>query len=192
MDRYDCQFMDEPFPIGFQATKEWLLKLGDFFDCTEQAKQIIQKEEKTYRKEIERLKPALAGKRILLTTINSNMDWMIEAAQDIGMEFVWIGVLNYLRQTLQVTAHPERYRIEEEFDLNTIHAKIKEHHPDIILSNYTSTVQEGDYVVESMPMTPVVGFHSALHIIHKWADSLKISREGEWKDDKKLFEKYYA
>lgn len=192
-ERYGCQFLDGCFPVGFQASAKFVGKLGEYFHCQEAAQGIIGREEEAYHRQVEALKPSLAGKRILMTTINANMDWLMEAAAAIGMEFVWVGVLNYLHTELHITDHPECCgAIEETFDFSKIHEKIEELCPDIVLSNYTSTVKEGDYLRDSMPMTPVAGFHSALYIFGRWAKLLNVSAEGAWKDDKTLFEKYYS
>ncbi len=193
METYGCQFMDETFPVGFEASKKWLLKLGDFFSCKSRAEEIIRVQEQLYNQEIERLRPVLGGKRILLTTINANLDWFLETADAIGMEFVWIGVLNYLHTELNVTSHPKICQVvEEEVSWTRIHDKIQALQPDIVLSNYTSTVESGDYLIDSMPMTPVAGFQSAIHIFQRWIRLFNARREGEWRDDQALFEKYFA
>lgn len=197
MEKYGCQFMDETLPVGYAATARWLRKLGEYFDCSEAAEQTIAREEIIYRQEIRRLRPVLQGKRILMTTINANLDWLMETAHAVGMKFIWIGVLNYLRQDLHITNHPEYCdEITEEFDWNGIQEKINELKPDIVLSNYTSVAQEGDYLVESMPMVPVTGFQSALHIFRRWeklfARHTSTHKEEQWKNDQALFKKYFA
>lgn len=192
-DTYGCQFLAGCFPIGFQASVQFLESLGDYFHCEDKAREIIAREESHYQAHVERLRPALKGKRVLLTTINSNLDWLLEAADDVGMEFVWIGVLNYLHMELHITDNPHRWgTIEEISNLQRIQEKICELQPDIVLSNYTSAVDEGDYLRDTMPMAPAAGFCSALYIFDRWADLLRVHREGGWKDDEALFKKYYA
>ncbi len=195
-EKYGCRFYDGGFPIGFQATSRFLTQLGREFACEEKAKALIAKEEKTCRERIEALKPALSGKKVLLTTINSNLDWLIETARAIGMEFVWIGVLNYLHMELNITSHPEYHiPIEEDVSWEIIHKKIKEYHPDIVLSNYTSVVEDGSYLLDSMPMTSVAGFFSAFHVFERWERMLtrqSQKKEEGWKHDEAFFEKYYA
>ncbi len=194
MEKYGCRFLDGGFPVGFQASARFVRQLGIYFQCKKAAEQIINKEKEVYDSRIHALKPILSGKRILMTTVNINMDWLIEAAHTIGMEFSWIGVLNYLHTELNITDHPENCPVIEECtDFSRIEEKIYLLKPDIILSNYTSSIEEGNYLTDSMPMTPVAGFHSALHIFEKWAKLINLhGKKGGWKDDKSLFEKYYA
>ena len=109
------------------------------------------------------------------------------------MEFVWIGVLNYLRTPLCVTAEPDSgLLIEETLDWTVVSRKARELSPDIVLSNYTSVVEPGPYLVDAMPMMQPVGFQSGIRILERWADLLHAQREGGWVNDRELFRKYYA
>lgn len=192
IQQYGCQFMDEAFPIGFQSSRRWFFKLGEFFSCQDKVEKIIKQQEIIYQEEIEKLKPTLEGKRIMMTTINSNVDWILETADALGMKFVRIGVVNYLHQEVKITDYPERYPIDEDFDWKRMYEDVEELKPDIILSNYTSQVESGAYVIDATPMCPVVGFLSGIHMARRWAELFQIQREGEWRNDKALFEKYYA
>ncbi|MBQ4045949.1 MAG: nitrogen fixation protein NifH, partial [Lachnospiraceae bacterium] len=190
---YGCRFLDMPFPIGFEETAAWLRKIGDFFGCPERAEALISRHEDLYHARIRRLKESLQGKKLLLTTINTGLDWFLDAVSKTGMELVWVGVLNYLHTPMSVTAHPELYpMIEETFDWNMADRKIAETKPDIVLSNYTSVVEEGDYLIDAMPMLQAVGFESGLEILERWAKLMKENREGAWVNDRKYFEKYYS
>ncbi|MBQ4369886.1 MAG: nitrogen fixation protein NifH, partial [Oscillospiraceae bacterium] len=191
--RFGCRFFEGCLPVGFRATARFLEQIGEFFGCREAAAPIIEKEKALYKAEAARLAPRLRGKRILMTTINANLDWLIDAARAVGMEFVWIGVLNYLHRELSVTAFPERGALIEEIaDWPAVTAKIKELKPDIVLSNYTSAVPEGDYIMDNMPMGQLLGFRSGLELMDRWARLGENRREGDWTRDRELFEKYYS
>ena len=82
--------------------------------------------------------------------------------------------------------------IEETFDWNMTDRKIAETRPDIVLSNYTSIVEEGDYLIDAMPMLQAVGFESGLEILERWAKLLNENREGAWVNDRQYFPKYFA
>ncbi|MGI6005999.1 MAG: nitrogenase component 1 [Ruminococcus sp.] len=191
-ETYGCRFMEGAFPIGFQAAKNWLNSLGEYFSCQKQAGEIIERQEKIYRQEIEKLKPYLQGKRVFLMTINSNLDWILDAATAAGMKFLKICVFNYLGQEVKITDHPQRYDIDADFDWTKINETIRQLKPDLVLSNYTAQIKEGDYLTDAMPMSPVVGFHSGIHILRRWVELFQNRREGDWKNDRALFEKYYA
>ena len=192
ISRYHCTFLEGAFPVGYQATKDWLRRLGDLFDCREQAEQVIRAEEKRWLAEIEALKPALAGKRIFMTTINTNMDWLLETADRIGMEFVGIGVINYLHQEVKITDHPEQYPIMEDFDWTEMAEAIRTLHPDILLSNYASELAQEGCVVDSMPMVPEAGFDAGIRMARRWVKLMQRRGRGKWMDDRALFEKYYT
>ena len=192
-ERYGCRFLPAPFPVGFDHSATWVRQVGAAFDRQTTAEEIIEEQRESFRKEIAGLRPHLQGKTILLTTINVSLDWLIEAAQEAGMRFVWIGVLNYLRQSLWVTQDPAAQAVTEEImDFSQITDKIRQTHPSLILTNYTSYTAEGDYIQDAIPMAPVAGFRSALYVLRRWAKLFETRKEGEWKNDRELFEACYA
>lgn len=192
-ERFGCHFMEEPLPVGFNATVAWLRKIGAFFTCEQEVEELIARESEAYYLWVEQLRPVLAGKRVFLTTINANIDWLLDTMDDIGMELVYFGVANYMHQDLMVTNHSERYPdIVDNYDWALLPTKIAETKPDIVLSNYTSSATEGDFVVDVVPMIPVYGFDSALHVFSRWASLMETKKEGAWKDDRALFEKHFA
>ena len=194
-EKYGCVFADEPIPTGFDATARFLRSLGAFFGCGNEAEEIIREREESYMERIEALKPALSGKKLLLTTINANIDWLLSAAHAAGMRIVWLGVLNYLRTTLCVTDHPEYCdELVPDFTPDMVFAAIAEKKPDIVLTNYTTESDEGDYVREALPMAPEAGFDTALSVLERWKMRFENRnvKEGDWKNDRELFEKYFA
>ena len=190
---YSCRFHPGTLPIGFRATRDFLLSLGDFFGCRARAEALIAREEADYRREIEALRPLLQGKRVLMTTINANLDWLLDAAEDCGMEFVWIGVLNYLHRELHVTDRPERFfAIEEITGGEIVEQRIRERKPDMVLGNYTARLTGGDYLTDTLPMTQPIGFGSGLAVLRRWAQLNKNAREGAWQNDEAWFQTYFA
>ncbi len=191
--RYVCRFFDECLPVGFQATASFLERIGDFFGCRAAAEPVIGREKARFEAEAARLRPLLQGKTALMTTINANMDWLWDAANAVGMDFTWIGVLNYLRRELSVTDRPERRdRVEEITDRTLVARRIQERKPDVVLSNYTAALPEADYITDNMPMGQLVGFRAGLDTMDRWARLMQTRREGVWMRDEALFEKYYA
>lgn len=93
---------------------------------------------------------------------------------------------------MKITDHPEKYPIDEDFDWSRSQTLIRELHPDIVLSNYVTRTDAEDCLVDSMPMSPMVGFHSGIEVIARWGRLMQTKRKGEWMDDRSLFEKYYA
>ena len=190
---YGCRFFDECLPVGFRATAAFLERIGDFFGCREAAEPVIRREKERFDAEAARLRPLLEGKTAVMTTINANMDWLWDAAEAVGMDFTWIGVLNYLRQELRISDRPERRgRVEEIASASAVARRIGELKPDVVLSNYTAALPEADYITDNMPMGQLVGFRAGLDTMDRWARLMRSRREGVWTRDKALFEKYYA
>ena len=192
-ERYGCRFLDGALPVGFENTCDWVRRIGAFFDRQEAAQQIIEEERVRYLREIGELKKDLEGKTVLLTTINAGLDWLLEAAGRAGMRFVWIGVLNYLHQELCVTKSEEyRALIDDEYDWQKVRDKIRQLRPDLVLSNYTSVMEDGDYVQDAIPMMPEAGFQSALPVLRRWAKQFVSGKEGAWKNDRSYFDGYFS
>lgn len=51
---------------------------------------MISHEHAAHEEWVARLRPALAGKRVFLTTINVNTDWLLKTALEVGMEIVYL------------------------------------------------------------------------------------------------------
>ncbi|MCQ2501888.1 MAG: nitrogenase component 1, partial [Lachnospiraceae bacterium] len=187
---YGCSFAKSVFPIGIHATKHFLEEIGDFFNCRELVPDLIRQEEAVYWKEIEKLRPELEGKRLVITTINANIDYVLQAASDVGMEILQVGVINYLNTEVHVTETPEKYNINEKLDWEHLYDQAGDWKADFVISNYTPPVEDGDYVKDALPMMPLAGFASGIDVIRRWADLQKRKREGAWNNDRVYFEQY--
>ena len=191
-ERYGCRFFKHCLPVGFRETSRFLKDVGARVGCEEKAGPVIRAEQETYEAEIRELRPLLKGKKLLMTTINENMDWLLDTAADAGVEIVWVGVLNYLKTELCVTARPDSCPVEEIFSRQTAADRIAELRPDIVLSNYTFSEPSGEAVTDTIPMGRQVGFRSGIPVLRRWARLLGERRKGEWVRDRALFEKYYG
>ena len=192
-DEYGCKFFGHCLPVGYRATEEFLKDIAEYFGCSEKVGGVLEAEKKKFVSEIERLKPLLNGKKVVMTTINADVDWLLDTAEAAGVEFSWIGVLNYLRQELRVTSDPERMEKVHEFrSREEISNAIDELKPDMVITNYTETLKGKSYVTDSLPMTQKVGFYSGIDVLERWALLLENRREGDWTDDRVFFEKYFS
>ena len=192
-DNYGCRFFDSCLPLGSKATERFLRGIGAFFGREEEAERLISREKERLAEAIDALKPALSGKRVMLATANTNMDWLMDAAEQVDMQFVWVGVLNYLRQEITVTADERRASLVHELHSGDMVMKAAEQlAPDLIVSVYTSIVPEGTYLVDVLSMTQKAGFYSGLEVLTRWTQLLENGKEGEWINDRRFFEKHYA
>lgn len=190
---YGASFFEKQFPIGFKETSDWLLALGKRFDASDEAKTIISENEIIYQNRIKSVRPKLKGKKLMIITYNHELDWILNAALDCGMKIVKICVLNFSQDEGFRSSLPEIDGIEvvENYDKDERSSDIKRLKPDIILSNY-EPVSEQSCITDTIPMCPDNGFFTGLEMVERWSRLFSKSKEGEWLNDRKLFDKYYS
>lgn len=190
---YGASFFEKQFPIGFKETSDWLLALGKHFDASDEAKSIISENEIIYQNRIKSVRPKLEGKKLMIITYNHELDWILNAALDCGMKIVKICVLNFSQDEGFRSSLSEIDGIEvvENYDRDERSSDIKRLKPDIILSNY-EPVSEQSYITDTIPMCPDNGFFTGLEMVERWSRLFSKSKEGEWLNDRKLFDKYYS
>ena len=190
---YGVSFFEKQFPIGFKETSDWLLALGKHFDASDEAKSIISENEIIYQNRMKLVRPKLEGKKLMIITYNHELDWILNAALDCGMKIVKICVLNFSQDEGFRSSLPEIDGIEvvENYDRDERSSDIKRLKPDIILSNY-EPVSEQSCITDTIPMCPDNGFFTGLEMVERWSRLFSKSKEGEWLNDRKLFDKYYS
>ncbi|MBR0417361.1 MAG: AAA family ATPase [Firmicutes bacterium] len=192
-EEYGCVFFSRCLPVGYRATENFLKELGEFFGCEDRVAPVLEAERERYLAETEKYKEALKGKKVLMTTINTDIDWLWDTAEQAGAQFVWIGVLNYLRQQLRLTSDPSRKAVIHEIQTRSdILDAVEKYAPDIVITGYSDDMPKGAYVTDSLPMTQRVGFYSGIDVLDRWSLLLENRREGEWVNDREYFEKYFA
>ncbi len=189
-EEYDLRFAQSVFPVGVHAASEFLRELAAYFHCGELVEDLIRQEEERYKKEIDLLRPELEGKKVVITTINSNIDFVLKACEDAGMEILQVGVVNYLRQEVKVSDTPEIYPINDKLDWASLYDQAENLDADFVISNYTPTARDGSYVKDALPMMPLAGFGSGIAVIRRWAELQRRKREGAWNDDRVFFRQY--
>ena len=190
---YGASFFEKQFPIGFKETSDWLLALGKRFDASDEAKSIISENEFIYQNRIKSVRPKLEGKKLMIITYNHELDWILNAALDCGMKIVKICVLNFSQDEGFRSSLPEIDGIEvvENYDKDERSSDIKRLKPAIIPSNY-EPVSEQSCITDTIPMCPDNGFFTGLEMVERWSRLFSKSKEGEWLNDRKLFDKYYS
>ena len=189
---YGSKFFGQQFPIGFQETEDWLYGIAEFFGRRSVAEEIISQNKTRYEDEIAILRRKMGGKRLMILTYNHEIDWLLGAATDAGMEIVKIGVLNFSQDKGFRTRFDLTAIVEENYNADSRAADIAKYKPDILLTNYTSIVASEVELADTIPMTPDVGFFTGLNMVKRWAGILKMNLKGEWERDEQLFRKYYS
>lgn len=193
-ENYGSKFFDREFPVGYQNTCDWVRGVATAFDKKEIAEEIIEENRERYYSRIKELRPYLEGKKLMIITFNHELDWILGAALDCGMEIVKLCILNYSQDEGFRTSIPEvrKLNIVENYDREQRAHDIETLKPDIVLGNYTSDKLAHDVVLDTIPMCPDVGFFSGLDLVERWCSLVRSEKEGEWQNDRRLFEQYYA
>ena len=193
-ENYGARFFDKQFPVGYEETEAWVRGVAKYFGKEEAAEAIIKKNKDIYYRRIKELRPMLEGKKLFIVTYNNEIDWILRAALDCGMEIVKIGVLNFSQDEGFRTVIPEINDIcvVEDYDPEQRASDIRKLRPDVVLGYYSAEKFDHKAIFDTIPMCPDVGFFSGLSVVERWCRLVGSSNEGEWQNDRELFEKYYA
>ena len=189
---YGCNFFPEGFPVGFRETELWLEKVAAFFNRSEAVSGIIAARKAEYERQVERLHPQLSGRALMIVTYNKDVDWVLKAAYDVGIDVVMLGMLKYSQDSGFRTNLERELNVIQDYDGANMSADIARYKPDILLTNYASSIGNSVFVADTIPMCPDSGFFSGLNMITRWATLLKLNLKGEWSNDERLFEHYYS
>ena len=193
-NEYGSRFYEEQLPVGFEETSRWLLGVGAFFGKEEIARQIIDEQQAIYEERIAAVRPVLTGRRLMIITYNHQLDWILSAALDAGMEIVKLGIMNYsqdegFRSSLPQAADLD---VEDPYDPEQKLDDVRRLAPDILLTNYQSEMGGLSVTLDTIPMCPDVGFFSGLEMVERWTRIFDSGQEGDWCNDRYLLKKYYA
>lgn len=190
-EEYRCRFFDEQFPVGFDQTSSWLLEIGKFFDKKDVAEEIIEEFREMYEERIAAIRPILKGKKLMIITYNHNLDWILKAAIEAGIEIVKLGILDFSQDSEFTSSLDIDLPLELDYDRDHRLSDMKKYHPDIILTNYNTSLMVENSLNDTIPLCPDVGFFSGLRMVERWAKLIDMNLEGDWKNDEQLFNQYF-
>ncbi len=188
---YESKFFEDDFPVGFPKTCQWLEKLSTYFHVSEKIHDLIEEHRKIYERRMQRVIPTLTGRRLMIITFNRNLDWILQAALDAGMEIVKIGIMNFSQDSGFSSDLDMELPIEMDYDRVKREEDICQQHPDVVLTNYNTNVNVPGILEDTISMVPEVGFFSGLSVVERWAEMIGKNLEGAWKNDSELFDRYY-
>jgi nitrogenase molybdenum-iron protein alpha/beta subunit len=191
---FQAEFFDYPFPIGFRETCEWVRRIGEYFHrAPEETEAILSDYQKQYQEEINRIKPQLAGKRVMVITYNQDIDWILQTAIEIEMEISFVGIMNFSQDNLFKTNLQDRIgELHIAYENSSRQADLDRIRPDLLLTNYGSNGDEGALYRDTIPLSPTAGFFSGLLLAKRWGEIFKMNLQEGWRQDELLFRKYYA
>jgi len=181
IDRFGCLFLDRPFPIGFLETVEWLRAIGERVGAEERAERSVHAASLRYEEELRPLSDALSGKRAMIVSHNSRVDWVLDLLSDLGMVVVRVGLMSGPDDGL-----PIRHR---DIPVKYLYTKkdrtrdLLELRPDIVLSNYLPYSNEGTSHNEILPLCPDVGFWTGVEMAKRWTRIIKLPPLEGWRRD---------
>ncbi|KPU43344.1 nitrogenase iron protein 1 [Oxobacter pfennigii] len=191
-EEYRAEFLDMPFPVGFNESCLWVRKIGEYFH-KEDVDSIIAAYKIKYDEEINVIKPYMRGKKLMIATFNHNIDWILQTAIDLEMRIVFVGILNYSQENLFQTEYKDK--IEElhiQYNNENRPGDLKRIKPDILLTNYSSTNLDGDILADTIPLCPTAGFLSGVIMARRWSQLFRMNLKEGWKKDDILFRKYFS
>ena len=192
-DEYDAEFLDDPFPVGFDASVRWLRQVAACFDKRAQAEAIIARYQTYYAEAMAQMKPQLAGKRLMIVTYNHDIEWILKTASDLGMEIVLVGVLNFSQDNGFSTSFADAIgELVVDYDQSRRQADIDRLKPDLLVANYTSSDLDGDLCTDTIPLCPETGFMGGVNLAKRWGDLFKLNLKEGWRRDEVLYRKYFA
>jgi nitrogenase molybdenum-iron protein alpha chain len=103
-DDYILKYLQEKFnipyiicgmPIGFTATRAWVLEIAEFYGVADKARNLIESEERQVREVLAPLLPQIEGKRVLICggVIRTGIEAMF--LKEIGLDVIGVRAYHY-------------------------------------------------------------------------------------------------
>jgi nitrogenase molybdenum-iron protein alpha/beta subunit len=194
VSEFNAEFFDLPFPVGFAESEIFVQRLGEYFHKDNQIiNKILEKQRQKYYEELDRIKPLLKNKRVMLINFNQNIDWILRTLIDLEMEIAFIGILSYSQDNSFKTVFDSKINeLHLDYDNTNRQNDLNRIKPDLLLANYGSNEQDESVIMDSIPYCPTAGFMSGLVFARRWAELFKMNLNEGWRKDEQLFRKYYS
>jgi nitrogenase molybdenum-iron protein alpha/beta subunit len=176
-------FAAHPFPVGFAETERWLSDIAAFFGKTEAVRDLVDSNREYYSEAVQRFRPILTGKRLMIASYLHDVDWIIEIALEMGMIVEKVGVFNYIQDYLFQSRFQDNLEVETGYTPDKRDADIERFLPDLLLCNYVPKKLPTPLHVDTIPLCPDVGFFGGLVFARRWAALLKSPVREGWRDD---------
>lgn len=178
-EMFGVPFFDSDYPIGWQTTKKWLEKLGDFLNKKEQALLAIKEEEKRLAEQLEKIKQKLKGVRTVLclgrSLLHFHPAWVLEFLNLAEVSLEGIVLLDSLNEQ-------QKEEMKKELQKQTKASIFLQSEGEKVLStvDIVVTTQElADYTKRQLflPILPPAGVSGLLFLIQKF--TRLVQRPGE-------------
>lgn len=187
VEHFNLTFAERPFPVGFTETQQWLYEVARFFARDHQAETMTEQMHQQYQHHMRLLRRHMEGKRLMIVTYSHDIDWIVEAALDAGIDIVKVGILNYVEDYGFRTRYTQHFDVETGYSAEKRDADMQQLKPHLLLSTYTPAHAVLPFHVDTIPLCPDVGFFSGLRLVQRWSTLLKAPIQEGWRHDRSLF-----
>lgn len=194
-EELDAHFFEQPFPIGFSQSRQWVADLAELYGRGQLAAGVIANYQQRYDKLVSELRPILSGRKLMVVTFNHNIDWILSTALDVGMELSFVGILDYSQDHDFQTGFADDIReLHENLDYTALTRAddIERIAPDVMLGNYLPNQSQTGVLFDTVPLCPDAGFLSGINMARRWASLLHMDLGEGWRQDADLYRKHYA
>ncbi|PKQ61813.1 hypothetical protein BZG02_14395 [Labilibaculum filiforme] len=191
-NEYGAKFFPHRLPVGFYETKQWLQGLASLYQKEDVLTDMLLAKEDEFTRRLNELKPYLKGKKILIVMYMRNIDWLLETIFALEMEVIQVNIINSCMDDRFLSRYLDRVKLVENYEFVNEGEELAELQPDILLTNYNTTVIKGDFFCDTIPYNPGCGFFSGLDLASRWKEIFNKNIKESWKNDREHFTKYFA
>lgn len=183
-DTYGLRFSKNSIGTGLISTENWLREVGEVFGRQKEAEDVIDSLRSEYQRRVDSLKGRLQGRTVYVTSVHTNIDWILDLIDDFGMVPMRITVLekpDYMNDADVRLRHTEMERLKT-YDMDEIWTDIRERRPDFHITSFPSDIG-GDGITQLVIPAPDVGPFGGTDVMERWLRSSMRPKTEGWKKD---------
>ncbi|MBI3185552.1 MAG: AAA family ATPase [Myxococcales bacterium] len=180
-ERAGARFADCPAPIGYESTLRCIQALSEATGRAADSAQLAMAEAE-WSAGLDRLRPALAGTRVLLGVYTQESGWIAELVKSLGMRLMAAAVLDSCMNVDLGLEGVPRVPVRDAAELCEV---VRELEPDLLLANYLVRDLPPKLRAAHVPLFPPLGFTGTLRVAERWARAAAHRPEG-WRADRQL------
>jgi len=166
-----------PFPRGLTESIIWTGRLGELFDREREAERLIRAKQLEYETAISEHLPHLVGKKVLIASVDDRVGWIVQLADDLGMEVVKAGV----GPSPTVSGGGAACDIQYDYRWPDLEADVARLRPDLVLCHPAFSADLRGMRYAYIPYTPDVGFEAGLPLARRWSNLVRLPPSQGWR-----------
>ena len=188
---YDRDFFPHALPIGYEESLDFIKALGRFYGKEEVSEKIMARERENYQRQMDKYRPYLQGKKLMVVAYNNKLTWILKTALDLGMDIVKVGMINFSQDVYP--ENPFKDKIldwEVDYTAEKRRQDVSRLKPDLVLANYNGPNMDDAPYHDTIQLTPEGGFQSGIALAKRWVTIFQQNVQEGWRKDEKYFKKY--